>query len=223
MLLSDDDTRFRPCPLESIDDVAGFATSNDTPTTRDLLRSRKATIERTRQLLNQNIEQKKNILSLGRGCYGKTISQDYAEGESVLLDKQLQLLRGSEVAWTVRFDDLEPQEIEEIKRKWSALEQQQHGCRTNRALQDYQMQLMLLEQQNKRRLLMATSDETKEKQRLRRITGRTFLDFEGTKVVGRFQNVSHTGPSSEVQEEDPANGISQQQTHCAITGASPRG
>lgn len=65
-----------------------------------------------------------------------TISEDLADGQSAKLDASLKLLGG---------DDIE-----------TTIDASQGG---SRALQDYQRQLMLLEQQNKERLLMATQEQ----------------------------------------------------------------
>lgn len=78
-----------------------------------------------------------------------TISEDLADGQNAKLDASLKLLGEDEQKLLLPSDELDDDEIHIIETNTSAT---QGG---NHALQDYQMQLMLLEQQNKKRLLKA--------------------------------------------------------------------
>ncbi|KAL8707014.1 MAG: hypothetical protein Q9225_007885 [Loekoesia sp. 1 TL-2023] len=77
-----------------------------------------------------------------------TISEDLADGQTAKFDKCLKLLRGDDLKLLLP-NNLDAGEIHII-------EEGSH------ALQDYQMQLMLLEQQNKKRLLMARQEQEQD-------------------------------------------------------------
>ena len=83
-----------------------------------------------------------------------TISEDLADGEVAKLDACLKLLAEDEFVFFLPSDELEDDEIHVIETVNIAAKRY-----TNHELQDYQMQLMLLEQQNKKRLLMARREQ----------------------------------------------------------------
>ena len=86
-----------------------------------------------------------------------TISEDLADGQTTKLDASLKLLGEDELTLFLPSDVLEDDEIHVIEAPALTPADNQHNG--NHALQDYQMQLMLLEQQNKRRLLMARQEQ----------------------------------------------------------------
>ena len=83
-----------------------------------------------------------------------TISEDLAEGHTVKLDESLGILGENDLVLFLPSDEPDEDEIHIIA--------QDSGNSSNHALQDYQMQLMLLEQQNKKRLLMARQELDEE-------------------------------------------------------------
>jgi hypothetical protein len=83
-----------------------------------------------------------------------TISEDTADGQTAKLDASLKFLSDDEIQLLIPSDELDDDEIHIIESKFNGL-----GGGSNHALQDYQMQLMLLEQQNKKRLLMARQEQ----------------------------------------------------------------
>lgn len=84
-----------------------------------------------------------------------TISEDLADGQNTKLDASLKLLGEDDQKLLLPSDELEEDEIHIIE---TTIDAPQGG---NHALQDYQMQLMLLEQQNKKRLLMARQEKNR--------------------------------------------------------------
>ena len=83
-----------------------------------------------------------------------TISEDLADGHNANLDASLKLLSEDDPKLLLRSDLFEDEEIHIIQRTNVAPRGE------NDALQDYQMQLMLLEQQKKKRLVMARQKAT---------------------------------------------------------------
>ena len=83
-----------------------------------------------------------------------TISEDVADGQLAKLDACLKLLSEDDFIFFLPSDELEDDEIHVIETVDIAAKQY-----SNHDLQDYQLQLMLLEQQNKRRLLMARQEQ----------------------------------------------------------------
>ncbi|KAL9087728.1 MAG: hypothetical protein Q9165_006495 [Trypethelium subeluteriae] len=81
-----------------------------------------------------------------------TISEDLADGQNAKLDASLKLLSEDNLRLLLPSDKLEDDEIHIIETTSPPF--------GNPALQIYQMQLMLLEQQNKKRLLMARQEHS---------------------------------------------------------------
>lgn len=90
------------------------------------------------------LENKENIQA--------TISEDLADGYNANLDASLKLLRQDDLKLRLPSDVLEDDEIHIIETT------NLKTASGENALQDYQMQLMLLEQQNKKRLLRARAE-----------------------------------------------------------------
>ena len=112
-----------------------------------------------------------------------TISEDLADGQIDKLDAALKLLSDDELRLLIPSDELEDDEIHIIETQFSAPQGGIH------ALQDYQMQLMLLEQQNKKRLLMARQEQSNTQtadnriQKARRSYEERFYTKQKTKVT----------------------------------------
>lgn len=141
----DDTDVFRSCDFDVHDGVNSvFTFAEDS-----VHRYSRAQIQRAkdaRQRIDQRkekqeaVENKKNIEI--------TISEDLGDGQFAKLDASLKLLGGDELKLLIPSDELEDDEIHIIEISTG-----------NQALQDYQRQLMLLEQQNKKRLLMARQEQ----------------------------------------------------------------
>lgn len=84
-----------------------------------------------------------------------TIPEDLADGHKAILDGCLKLLGENDLKLLLS-NDLEDDGIHIMETTTSA------PGNGNRFLQDYEMQIMLLEQQNKKRLLMARQDQRGE-------------------------------------------------------------
>ena len=82
-----------------------------------------------------------------------TISEDLAEGQDAKLDASLKLLGDDDLKLLLPSDEPEDDGIHILETTTNAPQ------RGGLALQDYQMQLMLLEQQNKKRLLLRRQEE----------------------------------------------------------------
>lgn len=82
-----------------------------------------------------------------------TISEDLADGQVAKFDSSLKLLGEDDLELLLPNDELGDDEIHIIE---TTINVPQHN--TSFALQDYQMQLMLLEQQNKKRLFLARTE-----------------------------------------------------------------
>ena len=87
-----------------------------------------------------------------------TISADLADGHDAQLDASLKLLSEDDPKLFLP-NDLEDDEIHILEATGTGLSGVNLPSRGNHALQDYQMQLMLLEQQNKKRLLRARQEQ----------------------------------------------------------------
>jgi hypothetical protein len=142
MLLLDGDDSFRPCELEHSYGIAAPSTLNE-ESIHGYQRSQLQRHTQARQLLFQKSPEDK--IASAENTIEATISEDIADGQSALLDACLKLLVGDELELHVPSDELEEYEIHIIETA---------ARPTNHALRDYQMQLMLLEQQNKKHLLM---------------------------------------------------------------------
>ena len=103
-------------------------------------------IDETLQRIDQKKEKKDAVNN--KENLETTISQDLADGHTANLDASLKLLSEDNPKLFIPGDELEDDEIHIIGTT-------QGGTHS---LQDYQMQLMLLEQQNKKRMLMARQE-----------------------------------------------------------------
>jgi hypothetical protein len=120
-----------------------------------------------------------------------TISEDLADGHTGKLDAALKLLSDDELRLLIPSDELEDDEIHIIETQAGA---PQGG---NHALQDYQMQLMLLEQQNKKRLLLARQmqDNQEYDNTQTRIAMRVYEErFSDRKKTPKATNSDHLSP-----------------------------
>ena len=89
-----------------------------------------------------------------------TISADVADGHNAQLDASLKLLSEDDPKLFLP-NDLEDDEIHILEATGTGPSVVNLVTGGNHALQDYQMQLMLLEQQNKKRLLMAKQEQSR--------------------------------------------------------------
>ena len=116
-----------------------------------------------------------------------TISEDLADGHSADLDASLKLLGEDDLKLLLPNNDYEDDEIHIT------------DVAGNNALQDYQMQLMLLEQQNKKRLLLA-----RQKQLRKPAKDKPFSDLgvvsPGIKVPTR---IKRNGAASMAKRQKP--------------------
>ena len=101
----------------------------------------------------KQIDQKEKTAAEDKENIEVTISEDLADGRSANLDASLKLLGEDDLKLLLPSDHLEDDEIHIIETSSVA------PLDGNHALQDYQMQLILLEQQNKKRLLMARQEQ----------------------------------------------------------------
>ena len=98
-----------------------------------------------------------------------TISEDLADGQIAKLDASLKLLGEDDQTLLLASDELEDDEIHIIETTIDTID-------ANRALQEeYQMQLMLLEQQNKKRLLMAMQEQYEQYHQRKGLNHQTHL------------------------------------------------
>jgi hypothetical protein len=139
---------FRSCQLETHDGVNAFH-----PLSEDsVYQYSRAQIERTnkaRQWIDQKTKKQNTVED--KDQVDATISEDLADGQTAKLDASLKLLGDDDIELLIPSDDLDDDEIHIIETTGDLFT----VPGSNRALQDYQMQLMLLEQQNKKRLLIA--------------------------------------------------------------------
>ena len=152
-----------------------------------------------------------------------TISEDLAEGQVAKLEASLKLLSEGDLKLLIPSDELEDDEIHIIE---TSVEVPQ--ITTALGLQDYQMQLMLLEQQNTKRLLtaqqsrqghtqfeQATARELKrrsqrillnKKQTQTIMTQQSFGDLEAAQVepnvLAMHADIAHTFPGSKRQKHE---------------------
>ncbi|KAI7977663.1 hypothetical protein EIK77_010254 [Talaromyces pinophilus] len=137
----DDTDVFRSCDFDVHDGVKSvFTFAEDS-----VRRYSRAQIQRAKDA-RQRIDQKKEKQEAVENNENTeiTISEDLGDGQSAKLDASLKLLSRDELELLIPSDELEDDEIHIIEISTE-----------NHALKDYQMQLMLLEQRSKNRLLMA--------------------------------------------------------------------
>jgi len=91
-----------------------------------------------------------------------TISEDLADGQIAKLDRCLKLLREDDQELLLPSDDSKDDEIHITNTTLGA--PPVTGAPHGESLQDYQMQLMRLEQQNRRRLVMARPEQEKSQE-----------------------------------------------------------
>lgn len=137
----DDTDVFRSCDFDvhhGVNSVFTFAEDSVHRYSRAQIQRAKDARQRIVQKKEKQeaVENKKNIEI--------TISEDLGDGQFAKLDASLKLLGRDELKLLIPSDELEDDEIHIVETNTS-----------NHALQDYQMQLILLEQQNKKRVLMA--------------------------------------------------------------------
>jgi len=140
MSLLEENNPFRPCQLEisqDISDISALGEDSIHQFSRTQLQRHSLARERAGKNKKENEPE---------GKVEATISEDVADGQTALLDAALKVLRNDELQLLVPSDELDDDEIHIIETTVNE---------SNHALQDYQMQLMLLEQQNKKRLLKA--------------------------------------------------------------------
>lgn len=113
----------------------------------------RAKAQRGEDARNQIVTKKeKNIRAGDKENIEVTISEDLADGYSAKLDASLKLLSEDDLKLLLPNHELEDDEVHIIQTTDVALWD-------GYALQDYQTQLMLLEQQNRKRLLLAKQDQ----------------------------------------------------------------
>ncbi|KAL8629316.1 hypothetical protein Q9189_004965 [Teloschistes chrysophthalmus] len=113
--------------------------------------------QRTNQARQRLYRKQKNPDTINdKASTQATISEDLADGQTTTLDASLKLL-SEENPKLVLPNDLEDDQIHFVGEAPPGERQDE-----NHALQDYQMQLMLLEQQNKKRLLLARQEQDQE-------------------------------------------------------------
>jgi hypothetical protein len=112
-----------------------------------------------------------------------SISEDLADGQIDKLDAALKLLSDDELRLLIPSDELEDDEIHIIETQFGA---PQGG---NHALQEYQRQLLLLEQQNKKRLLDARQEQPNTQE-----TKRSYEEYFYTKQKTKVTNSDNLSP-----------------------------
>lgn len=144
---------FRSCQFETDDGVKAISTFNENSIHQYSFAQIQRTNEARRRIdgkeekqdaANNKVNDKENVEI--------TISEDLGDGQNAKLDASLKLLGVDDQKLLLPSDELEDDEIHIIE---TAIDAPQRG---SHALQDYQMQLMLLEQQNKKRLLNARTE-----------------------------------------------------------------
>lgn len=173
---------FRSCQFEIDDGVKAISTFNENSIHQYSLAQIQRTNEARRRIdgkeekqdaANNKVNDKENVEI--------TISEDLGDGQSAKLDASLKLLGVDDPKLLLPSDELEDDEIHIIE---TAIDAPQGG---SLALQDYQKQLMLLEQQNKKRLLKTRQELDTEFFEQSGATARELREFKGetnTIVVG---------------------------------------
>ena len=111
-----------------------------------------------------------------------TISEDLADGQTAKLEASLKLLSEDDLKLFVPNDEPEDDEIHMVEKTFSfpAQDVESH------ALQDYQMQLMLLEQQNKKRFQKARQEKEERQIAVEQVAA--VGDFRGKDYSIKIQN-----------------------------------
>ena len=171
------------------------------------------------ELRTERVQLQGSSLFEGKEDVKVTISEDLAEGSSANLDRFLKLLRAQEFKLLVPTDTFEDMEEHIIDRAAEL----QLG---NPALRDYQIQLMLLEQQNQKRRLMARAQPAPPmtkfrrgspppvKRRQRKVKARKGLSQPSSEhqSSGRSEKVVAQQQSLHDQEYDMVDGDSEAQS-----------
>jgi hypothetical protein len=109
-------------------------------------------VDETRQRVDSKKEKQEAFN--GKENVERTISEDLGDGQGAKLDSSLKLLSEDDRKLLIPGDELEDGEIHMIETtQMGTIQGGTHW------LQDYQMQLMLLEQQNKKRLMKARQEQ----------------------------------------------------------------
>ena len=148
MPLLDDVDFFHSCQLEIHEGVNAVFTSTE----NSISEYSRAQIQRNsdaRQRIDQKKKKQDAVHEKEKENVEITISEDLADGQNTKLDASLKLLGEDDQKLLLPSDELEEDEIHIIE---TTIDAPQGGIHP---LQDYQMQIMLLEQQNKKRLLIA--------------------------------------------------------------------
>ena len=140
---------FRSCQSKTGDSSMAVSTSTVNPI-HQFSKTQIQRFDQAGQRLNQ--KQKKQDAVEDRENIQATISEDLADGQTAKLDASLKLL-GEDDLKLLLPNDLEADEIHIIEATTSRLQDNKHD------FQQYQMQLILLEQQNKKRLLDAKREK----------------------------------------------------------------
>lgn len=150
MSLLDDDDSFCPCELEHANGIAALPTLNE-DSIHTYSRSKLQRHTQARQRLDPKDQEK--YAASAKHRVEPTISEDLADGQDAILDASLELLGDDELVLLLPNDEPDEEEIHIIEAPVATVSGNNHQ------LQDYQMQLMLLEQQNKKRLLQARQEQ----------------------------------------------------------------
>lgn len=144
MSLLDEEDSFRSYQLERHDGVNAVIGNF----VSEYSQTRVQRANETRQQIDQKKEKQDSVDNKN---VGTTISEDLADGQTAKLEASLKLLSEDDLKLFIPNDELEDDEIHIIETTVGG----------PKSLEDYQVQLMLLEQQNKRRLLTARLESSK--------------------------------------------------------------
>lgn len=153
MPLLDDADSFRSCPFEDYEGVNSVPALTENSVS---LYSRAQTERqnKARQRISKKREQQAAVGD--KESVEITISEDLTDGQSARLDACLNLLGEEDIELLLPSDELEDDEVHIIETS-DLIE-----LPTSHSLADYQLQLMLLEQQNKKRLMLGRREQAAE-------------------------------------------------------------
>lgn len=193
MPLLDEGDSFRSCQLETDNGINAISSL----TGNFVSEYSRARVQRANEA-RQQIDQKKGKQDTvdNKKDIEITISEDLAEGQVAKLEASLKLLSEGDLKLLIPSDELEDDEIHIIE---TTVEVPQNL--TVLDLQDYQRQLMILEQQNKKRLLrtkpQSDQDHTQFEQatarELKRRSKRILLNKKQTQTIMIQQSFGDLG------------------------------
>lgn len=150
MSILDDADSFRSCPFEDYEGVNYLPALTENSVS---LYSRAQTERqnKARQRISKKIEQRDAVGD--KESVEITISEDLTDGQSARLDAALNLLGEEDIELLLPNDELKDEEVHIIEISRLIVQP------TSESLIDYQMQPMLLEQQNLKRLMIARREQ----------------------------------------------------------------